>query len=204
MANKGNQSGQMTITEEDVTTVTDVSRVTPFMRAIRAMAQEATVEPDDQQFTGDDVAINAMLTAETDDEIWDADERGPLGFRDLAGCEIAILDVQVKLSRGGNDIKTVFVTPEGKQMYLLATCVRLNVTGDEDARIRLPEIGEVFQANTSARYTVMKIWAFYLKGRISPVTGAQLECRVKAIDLGEGQAVVKLRPIPKRSETVAG
>jgi hypothetical protein len=189
--------------DQAAATITDMQPSSPFRRMITAMAQDATMETE-TPFTGDDdAALKAILTAETDDEIWDADERGPLGFRDLAGCEIAILDVQVKFSRTNNaDMKTVFYSPDNRQMYLLLTCTRLSVTGDEDKKINLPDIGEVFQANTSARYLVAKIWTFYVRGRIRPSDGSQLECRVKAVDLGGDQAVLQLRPIPKRSSTV--
>lgn len=188
--------------------ITNVQSQKPFWRMIAGMAMDATLETETEAFDGDDVNMTAILTAETDDEIWDADERGPLSFRDLAGCEIEIIDLDVKFSRGarptGDEIKSVFIDPQtGKQMYLLLTCVRIAETGDEDNRIRLPEIGEQFQANTSARYLLPKLWRFYQLGKIDPQNGKRLACRVRATDLGDGQAVLKLRPLPKRSTTQA-
>lgn len=189
--------------------ITSVQARNPFTLMISGMALEATMETEQEAFAGDDINLTAILTAETDDEIWDADERGPLGFRDLAGCEIEILALDVKFSRnatrpGGDEIKSVFVDPEtGRQMYLLLTCVRTAETGDESKKIRLPEIGEQFQANTSARYLVAKLWRFYQLGRIDPSSGARLAGRIRATDLGGDQAVLKLRPIVKRSTTQA-
>jgi len=184
--------------------ITDMQPPTPFTQMIAAMSVEATMETE-TVFAGDDANLIAILNADDDDEIWDADERGPLGFRDLAGCEIAITDMQVKFSRGGvrpdgEEIKSIFVDPSnGRQMYLLCTMHRIADTGDEDKRINLPPIGESFQANTSARYLVAKLWRFYQLGKIDPQRGAALECRVKGIKLGDGQqTVLKLRPVAKR------
>lgn len=181
----------------------DILSATPFQIMLRAMAMEATAEM--ASFAGDD--LNPILTAETEEEIWDADERGPLNFQHLEDCEIAILDVTVKYSRGASDqIQTPFVVtqpgPDGqpttKKMYLLITAVRLSDAGEKQ-HLRLPVVGEVFQANTSARYVVGKIWAFYTRGYINPDTGKTLEAVVKGIDLGDNNTVLKLRPMPRRS-----
>jgi len=204
MAAKSNTTGD----DEHAVDITSMRTPSPFTAMIGAMSVEATMETD-TAFSGDDINLTAILTAESDDEIWDADERGPLGFRDLAGCQLAIIDLQVKLSRGGvrpdgEEIRSVFTTDDGQQMYLLLTCIRTAETGDESKRINLPAIGEQFQANTSARYLVAKLWRFYQLGRIDISSGARLECRVKGIPLGDGKEVVlKLRPIPKQSTTQA-
>lgn len=195
-------------TTDTAETITDVHVRKAVAQAIRAMANEATVDTTDPSMIEDDVSLNAMLTAESDEEIWDADERGPLGFRDLDGCELALTDVQVKYSRSnvnsnGEEIKSIFVAPDGRKMYLLVTCYRLGETGDELRKINLPAVGETFQANTSARYVAMKIWAFYTRGRIDSSTGAKLECRVKATELDGDRAVIKLRPLVKRSTVQA-
>lgn len=206
MAAKGNTADE----SANVPDITSIRARNPFTLMVASMAMEATMETEAEAFAGDDVNLTAILTAETDEELWDADERGPLGFRDLAGCEIAILDLAVKFSRNpirptGEEIKSVFTDDKGKQMYLLLTCVRIGETGDESKKIRLPAIGEQFQANTSARYLVAKLWRFYERGHIAPGANppVRLECRVRATDLGGDQAVLKLRPIPKRSTTQA-
>lgn len=170
------------------------TKATPFQKMLRAMDMEATADAEDAQFTGDN--LNAILTAETEDEIWDADERGPLNFQHLADCEIAITDVRVKYSRGLNsEIQTPFITPDGRKMYLLVTAHRLSDAG-EKSWLRLPPVGEDFQANTSAQFVTTKIWHFYHLGYISE--GKALEAVVKEIDLGDNQAVLKLRPMPRR------
>ena len=172
-----------------------VVSATPFKLMIQAMARDASA--DNSEFAGDD--LNDILSAETMEEMWDADERPPLNFQHLAGCDISIIDFEVKFGRGTNtDIKTPFITDDGKQMYLLVKAVRLSEP-EEKTVIKLPEIGAEFQANTSARFIVAKIWRAYTLGSFSATRGIPLDCHVKEIDLGGGNAVLKLRPIRNAS-----
>ncbi len=192
---------QTTDVDQNVTEVTDVARQTPFQQMLRAMAMEATADATDSSFAGDD--LNAILTAETEEEVWEADERGPLNFQHLADCELEVIDLTVKYSRGtSSQIVTPFVIRDDqgreRKMYLLVTLVRVSDAGEKKT-VRLPAIGEVFTANTSARFVVAKLWTFYVRGLINPDTGKTLECVVKEIDLGDEQSVLKLRPMPKRT-----
>lgn len=174
-----------------------IERTSPVRRMLNAMAMEATMDPDGT-FTGDD--IMGILEAETEQEMFDADQQGPLNFQHLAGCELAIYDVSVKFGRGGNDdIKTMFIDPEsGKQMYLWVTAARISDAGNKST-VKLPGIGEQFQLNTSARYCVAKLWWLSTHGKIDRDSGASYEVKVDSTDLGGGQAVIKLLPVPKRS-----
>lgn len=159
---------------------------------LSTMASMAEYEANDASFAGDDIAN--ILLATTEEEMWDADERGPLNGQDLEDCELAITDFTVKFSRGNQDIETIFVTPDGKKMYLMVEAVRISTAG-EKKEIRLPAPGEKFLFNTSARFIVAKLFWLRNMGRIPGV-----ECVVKRIDLGGGQGVLKLRPMPKRVE----
>lgn len=173
----------------------------PFQIMLRAMANDATAE--DGNFGGDD--LNAILSAQTEEELWDSDDRPPLNFQHLSGCEISILDVNVKFSRGSSsNIQTPFVWTDErgqeKKMYLLVKCVRISSAGEKSI-MRLPAIGEEFTANTSARYVVAKIWRAMTMGLFNANTGRTWEALVTETDLGDNQAVIKLRPIPKRATT---
>jgi hypothetical protein len=185
--------------DQDVTSGGNVIQATPFQRMLRAMELEATAEVENAVFSGDN--LNGILNAETEEELWEADERGPLNGQHLAGCELSLIKVTVKFSRAGrsDEISSAFVTGEGRKMYLIVDAVRLSEANDKGNLIRLPEVGEVFQFNTSATFLTAKIWAFYTRGYIDADSGKQLECVVKEIDLGDGQAVLKLRPMPRRS-----
>lgn len=198
MASKGD-NGKV---DQNVTEPSNVATQTPFQRMIRAMEMDATAEVEAGNFTGDD--LNAILSAETEEELWEAGEQGPLNAQHLAGCELAIVDVRVKYSRGESDILTPFVTPDGRKMYFLVNAYRLSDAGKK-APIVLPAVGEIFEFNTSARFLATKIWAFYTRGYINPDTGKTLECAIHETDLGGGQAVLKLRKLPNRvvrTETV--
>lgn len=176
-----------------------VSGPTPFQQMIRAMANDASAE--DGNFGGDD--LNAILSAETEEELFESDERPPLNFQHLAACELAILGFDVKFSRGNNDsIQTPFVWEDekgrAKKMYLLVKAVRISNAGEKSV-IKLPPIGEVFTANTSARFVVAKLWRAMTLGLIDENHGTTWECAVQETDLGDGTGVLKLRPIPKRA-----
>lgn len=206
MAQKSNPATR----DQSVTEPTAIQAPSAFQQMIRAMEMDATADTEQTGFTGDDLI--PLLTADTDEDIWEADERGPINFQHLAGCDIKVTRITVKFSRKGSDIETPFVFrgedrqghPIIKKMYLMVNLTRL--TDSQDNKIlNLPAPGEPIQANTSARFVVGKLWAFYTKGRIDPDRGAFLECRVRATDLGDGQAVLKLRPLsqkPATAETV--
>jgi hypothetical protein len=186
--------------DQNVTEPAAVIQQTPVQRMIRVMEMEATA--DAETATGDNADLNAILGAETDEELWDADERPPLNAQHLAGCDVEILDVRVKYSRGNSDMGSTFVTSEGKKMYLLVTAVRLSDPETKTA-VQLPKIGEEFEFNTSARYLTTKLFQFYLRGKINRDNGTTLTAFIRATGLEEGQAVLKLRP-PRTVRTVNG
>lgn len=173
------------------TTVEPVSSPSAIQLLIRRMEMTAEYEEANTSFRGDD--INAILEAETEEEMWEADARGPLNGKDLEDCELVIHNVVVKFSRKGvEDIQSVFTTEDNRQMYLLVESTRISEAGNK-ARIRLPEVGEQFTWNTSARFIVAKLdWL----SRHDMIPGAEVV--VKAIDLGGGQSVLKLSKVSQR------
>lgn len=189
--------------DQTVTNVTSTKNLSPFQAMIRTMEMEATADVENAEFRGDD--LTPVLTAETEEEIWEADERGPLNAQHLAGCELELIDLAVKYSRGGqSDIQTPFVSNDGKKMYLIVTAARISDANDKGNVIKLPPVGETFQFNTSARYLTVKLFQFYRLGYFGGNTGKTLEAMIRETDLGDGQAVIKLRPIPRRAvRTVA-
>jgi hypothetical protein len=171
---------------------------TPFQVMLRAMAMDAS--SDDSTFGGDD--LNTILSAESEAELWESDDRPPLNFQHLAGCELSIMDIEVKFSRGGsNSIITPFTWQDErgqeKKMYLLVKCVRISDASD-NRTAKLPPVGEVFQANTSARFVVAKLWRALTLGLYDANRMITWDCMVESTDLGDGTAVIKLRQVPKR------
>lgn len=191
-ASKGN--GEMATRE----VTGNVQRQTPVQRMIAAMAMDATMDADQANFTGDD--ITGILEAGSIEEMFQADQQGPLNFQHLAGCEIEVTSVQVKYGRnaGDDDIKTMFVTSEGKQMYLLVNAHRISTAGEKKDRI-LPSVGETFQANTSARFCVAKLWWLYTHGEIDADQGKTAQVTIQSTPLGDGRSVIKLTDVPQRS-----
>lgn len=193
MAGKGNTNGaegnNSELTEVKEGTVTSAPRI---LRILRMMENEATAAQEEQAFSGDDVAD--IFEAETKTDMYEADQRAPLNAKDLAGTELEIISVEVKFSNR-TDINTIFITPEGKRMYLMIRSCRVRETGDEKRNVKLPAIGEVFQWDTSARFVVAKLLWLYTHGDINPDMGATETVRVVGTDLGGGQEVVKLMPV---------
>lgn len=182
----------------EVTGVT--RRPSPVEQMVRAMAMDATMDVE-TEFTGDDIL--GILNAETEDEMWEADQQGLINFQILGDCELAIESVQVKFGRprdaGEEEIKTMFKDPEtGRQMYVLVNCHRISDAGAKRG-IVLPKVGESFQANTSARFVVAKLWWLVTHGLIDAEAGKTYEVRVIATELGNGRAVIKLDKVPQRA-----
>jgi hypothetical protein len=134
-------------------------------------------------------SIEAIIMAESEDDMWIADDRGPLGGRDLAGVVQVIEDVQVKWSTSPTT-SSPFIDPQsGRGLYLILTSTR-----QDDAKYSgiLPNLlqGEKFQWNTSAPRVVAKVMWLEGHDRLhQPVA-------IEAIDIGGGQFVNKLRPVP--------
>lgn len=190
MPKNGNQNGEVS-GEVVQDTRARVARITALM------AREATMADEETEFLGDDIL--AIFEAETEDEMWEADNRTPLNAKTLEGCEVTVTAVNVKWSRR-NDIKTMFRhtderTGEVRNMYLWVEGYRTRKTGAEDKRVVLPEIGEVFHFDTSARFVVAKLLWLYVHGEINPDMGASRNLRFDATDLGGGEKVVKLSKV---------
>ena len=169
-----------------------------ILRLIRLMENEATAALEDSSFKGDDVMD--IFEAETKEEMYEADQREPLNMQKLAGCELEILDIEIKFSRAQASANTeaitsIFTTPEGKQLYVMFKAARIRKTGEEKRSVKLPEVGEVFQGNTSARFCVAKLMWLYTRGEVDATEGKTERVKVKGTPLEGGQEVIKLLPI---------
>jgi hypothetical protein len=128
-----------------------------FQLLVRKMAGMATLAEKSGSVTGEDII--PILNAESEEEMWDADERARYNAKTISGCSLQVIDFEVKFSDGSDDtISTPFIDPaSGRQMYLLVSAFRINGSG-EKKEVRLPEVGEVFTWNTSARNIVGKLF----------------------------------------------
>jgi len=168
-------------------TTGNVIPMSSFEKFCRVMATRAVAETEERSF--DETVIEDILTAETEEEMWTADDRGPLGGRDLAGVRMICDKVEVKWS-SNQEIRSPFTDPDsGRVFYLLITSHR---TDDAKYTGKRPDIknGDPFQWNTSAPRLVAKL--MWLEGH----NRLNQDVIIESIELGAGQQVLKLRPAP--------
>lgn len=172
----------------------EVASLRPSERALLDMLTRlediATEDTENRAFAGDDIA--RILLADTEDEMWEADELPRINAKVLSGCDLQIFGIEVKFSDDPK-ITTILVGPKSKRkMYLLVHSVRLNSNG-QDKTYRLPDVGEEFAWNTSARYIVAKLFWMASRGRFDG-TGS-VSASIVGTDLGGGKSVEKLKPL---------
>jgi hypothetical protein len=171
----------------------EVQGPSPFQALLIKMAQLATMdETEGNTFAGDD--ITSILTAQTEEEMWDADERPTFNAKMLSGCELQLLGFEVKYGAGNNeDIRTPFVY-DGRQMYVLVHAFRLNRAGDKK-ELRLPDPLEEFTWNTSARFIVGKLFWMLANGWFDRDSTKAVQVRIVGTELTGGRSVEKLKPL---------
>lgn len=182
MVNYYSQTGyhKMTMSARQDAQEPTVQQPTAFWKFCRLLGNMATV---------DEGGIEAILLADSEDEMWEADNRGPsVGGNKLNGVQMIMLSVEVKFSRSDDAMRSVFIDPETKRpFYILVNAMRT----DDDPRY-LPEIkgGDKFVFNTSAPRLVAKIIWLEQHGTLSDNV-----VMVEEIDLGGGQGVLKLHRV---------
>lgn len=162
----------------------------PFERLLRQMENLAELDRDSGAGNVSAVnTVNAILSAETEQEMWDADEMAQVNGKTLVGLEMTIHDFQVKFG-DNEDIESVFIAPESnRHMYLLVECSRLSAS-----RV-CPQyaVGDTIIWNTSAPSLVAKL--FWMRTH-NKLPGA--EAVIQETPLGGGKGVLKLKELPKR------
>lgn len=163
----------------EVVTTTENEVQKAFQLMLNQMELAAT--SDDSEFTSPMVtSFVAVTMAETEEEMWDADEFEQIGGRDLEDLEQRILGYSVKFSNN-QLINTPFIDSQGRKMYLLVRSAKL-------------ENGDEFVWNTSAPLVVGKVLWLANHKRIP---GAEVVIRGRG---PEGSRVLMLKPVPKRAQ----
>lgn len=196
MVSKRNQADDTTAETAEAEMVINASaaNLRPAQRAfldmLTTMENIATEDTTEQAPIGDDVA--AILLAETEEDMWDADELPRINAKVLSGCELELFGFEVKFS-DAEEITTSLIGPQTRRkMYLLVRSSRLNQTGQTSV-YRLPEVGQEFAWNTSARFIVAKLFWMLQHGRFD--NGATVKARIQGTDLGGGKSVEKLKSL---------
>jgi hypothetical protein len=171
-----------------------------FQRLVIKMSAIAELDAGQGNTSGADII--PILEAETEEEMWEADERPTYNAKTLSGCELRIYGFSVKFGTGGDDtdITTPFIDSRSRQMYLLIEAARINKAG-EKKEVRLPEVGEVFTWNTSARNIVGKMFWMLDHGWFDS-DAKPVMLRIEGTPLGGKKSVEKLKPLTP--VTVAG
>lgn len=163
----------------EVVTATENEVQKAFQLMLNQMELAAT--SDDSEFTSPMVtSFVAVTMAETEEEMWDADEFEQIGGRDLEDLEQRILGYSVKFSNN-QLIDTPFIDSQGRKMYLLIRSAKV-------------ENGDEFVWNTSAPLVVGKVLWLANHNRIP---GAEAVIRGRG---PEGSRVLMLKPLPKRAQ----
>lgn len=159
-----------------------------FTRFLQQMSMTADVDSTEESTGSTESTVEKIVTAETEAEMWDADELGLIGGRNIVDVEMCVNSFLVRYSRKENNttehgevMKSAFVDPSTKRgMYLLVESTRL-------------DNGEEFTWNTSAPSVLSKLFWLHQNSRLP------CECVIRGKDLGGGQMYLTLKPVPKRA-----
>lgn len=198
----GSQDQETMAAVEEIITA-DVKTLRPSQRAVLELltwleniATEDTTETAGG-FFGDDIA--AILTAPDEATMLEADELPRYNAKVLSGSELEIYGIEVKFSDDPEILSGLIGPQTRRKMYLLVRSARLNNSGQGNV-YRLPEVGEEFVWNTSARFIVAKLYWYATHGAFD--NGNAVKLRIQGTDLGGGKSVEKIKAL--NSPVMAG
>jgi len=193
---KGNDGTTDEMAEVKEIIAADVATLRPSQLAVLELLSWleniATEDTDNSGagFFGDDIA--AILMAEDEAAMWEADELPRYNAKVLSGCELDLYGIEAKFSDDPEIISGLIGPQNGRKMYLLVRAARLNSTGQSTV-YKLPDVGQEFVWNTSARFIVAKLYWLTKHGRFD--NGGSVKCRIQGTDLGAGKSVEKLKEL---------
>jgi hypothetical protein len=206
MAAKGNSKDSPqtdeTMAEVEEIITADAKTLRPSQRAVlELLSWLENIATEDTEttsgFFGDDIA--AILLAPDEATMLEADELPKYNAKVLSGCELDIYGIEAKFSNDP-EIVSGLIGPQTRQkMFLLVRAARLNNSGQNNV-YKLPDIGQEFKFNTSARFVVAKLYWYAIHGRFD--NGGSVKLRIQGTDLGSGKSVEKLKSLD--SPVIAG
>jgi hypothetical protein len=158
----------------------DVMQLRPWEKFTDHLQREAQANDKGNKDVVTTNQVDKVLSAETIEDVWDADEGGMYALKDLVGMELSVISAKTLPSKDETK-RNIF------GVWLLMECSALT----ENKRLGIP-IGEVIMINTGVPTVIAKIKALQGKG-VDPI-----EFMVQGIPSGGGE-MVRLRPIPRRA-----
>ena len=168
---------------------------TPFQRLVRQISLEAEIDAANSQGNAATIAtIDRIMSAESDDDVWNAGDLANIGGRNLVDVEMQVTDFIVK-SGTRDDVESVFSDGNGRKFYLLISSVITGIPATDPGDFSRPplNIGDEIAWNTGAPDIVPKLVTFRDRGKFP------LDCVIRALDLGGGKHYLRLKPVPKRA-----
>jgi hypothetical protein len=169
----------------------DMEPVTGTVAAMRPadkyrlyMKQRAEIENKDAGAMVMDTQVDNILTAETDEEVWDADLAGTIQARDVPGLEVRIHDLRpVESARDDIVSRTGY--------YASMNCTVLGGPADMLTRNGLA-LGQDCVLQTGAELIISKVRVFEARDKLP------IDAVITAIKTASGNDVLKIRPLPAR------
>lgn len=169
-----------------------VQKLSPFQQLLRRMADMAELDNSTERQSNTDDEISAILTAETEADMWTSDDFDGWNAGKLSGSDLQIQWFEVRKGAIDPEIKSAFIY-DGYQFYLLVHCFRLT-EAQADKSMKLPEIGREFIFNTSAPRIVGKLFWMLSEGWFD--NGAPpVQVHIEGTKLTGGRTVEKLKPV---------
>ncbi len=168
---------------------------TPFSRLIRQISLEAEIDATDSTGNASTIAtVERIMTAVTDEDVWNAGDLANIGGRNLVDVEMQVTDFLVKYGNR-EDVETVFRDDNGRQFFLLVSSNIIGIPESDGQEFGRPplQIGDTIVWNTSAPDIVPKLVSFRDRNRFP------LDCVIRALALGGGKHYLRLKPVPKRA-----
>jgi hypothetical protein len=132
-------------------------------------------------------AVTAILQAQTEDEVWDADTSGLIAAQNLVGAEIEVRSLIIR-DRQREDIDPGFLGNK----WALCECVAIAVPTEVEATTGL-QPGAEFMMDTGVATILTKIRWFEANDKL-PVRGV-----IKGITTANGNTVLQFTRPPKRA-----
>lgn len=169
------------MTEVDTAASGEVQQVRPYQRFAEHLQREAAQNDAVNGFEISANQIDKIMTAETEKDIWDADEGGMYALKDLTGCDIEITNIKILPSKD-DDKKNNLGVWALLNVTLLSECEKYGL-----------DPGEEIMVNTGVESVIAKLLRFRAEDMF-PV-----RARVKGVPTSGSKEMVRLRPIPGTS-----